>query len=785
MKKLHLICNAHLDPIWQWTWDEGISSVVATFKSAVDLAQDFDYIFCHGESLLYEALEKNAPEVFEKVRQLVACGKWRITSGWYLQPDCNMPSGESIVRQIKVGNKYFAEKFGIQQPSVATSFDAFGHNVGLVQILAKCGYKGYMVCRPKAFQFDYPGKFFKWVGNDGSSVIATFIDSYNSLLGKAVEKIKYETTLSQDVDYILWGVGNHGGGPSRKDLADIQALQVDGVEYVHSYPEKLFADNIKISGEVRRSLTPAMPGCYSSMARVKQAHREAENLFYSTEKMLAIAKLNGFEYDDEMLCQAQKKLLLAQFHDTLPGTVVVDGEKEGVELLSFSKKVSKDYRTNAFLHLVIGQQKAGTGEYPIFVFNYMPYQVETPLEAEISLADTNWSEEYVYQPQVFDEDGNLLVSQQIKEESTINLDWRKKVVFFGKLKPLSITRFTIKTQKVALAQSKRLLGQEINLDDFLQNSNSLLKQPLQMEMYDDSADPWGMSGSELHCMGNNPKRFRSMTRQEASAFCGVADIAPVHVVEDGNVVTCVEQCLTQGNTNAVIQYKTYKNQPYTDVKVTVEFADKNKLVRLKIPANKGVTVGDGMYVVEQKTDGEITFQKWVGKRDEKGNVFAVINDCLYAGKFDDEFLYLTLIRGAGYCFHPILERDLYPQDRYLPRIDCGRYEFNLRLFSGNVQQVCKEAELFNQKPYAINVFPTGNSNKNGLNVSVDNDVVLSVCKDIDSGLLVRLFNPADHDVTTTLCIANSKQSVQMGKGEIVSVVFNDGQFTIYHDEIVL
>lgn len=92
MKKLHLICNAHLDPIWQWTWDEGLSAVIATFKSAADLADEFDYIFCHGEALLYETIENNAPDLFARIQKLVKEGKWHISGGWYLQPDCLMPS---------------------------------------------------------------------------------------------------------------------------------------------------------------------------------------------------------------------------------------------------------------------------------------------------------------------------------------------------------------------------------------------------------------------------------------------------------------------------------------------------------------------------------------------------------------------------------------------------------------------------------------------------------------------------------------------------------------------
>ena len=101
MRKIHLICNAHIDPIWQWDWEEGAAATLSTFRSACDLAEKYDYIFCHNEVTVYKYIEEYAPELFTRIKALIKKGKWHIMGGWYLQPDCNMPSGESFVRQIK------------------------------------------------------------------------------------------------------------------------------------------------------------------------------------------------------------------------------------------------------------------------------------------------------------------------------------------------------------------------------------------------------------------------------------------------------------------------------------------------------------------------------------------------------------------------------------------------------------------------------------------------------------------------------------------------------------
>ncbi len=808
MKKLHLICNAHIDPIWQWTWDEGIATALSTFKSAADLADEFDYIFCHNEALLYEAIERYVPDLFERIKVLVKKGKWHITGGWYLQPDCLMPAGETLVRHIDTGKRYFKEKFGIE-PTVAVNYDSFGHSVGLVQILAKNGYNGYIHCRPVGGeQFDYPSKFYRWVGPDGSFVdVANESNFYSARLGHAVEKINgyLEGTSSlstvgtpiagagndeADVDLVLWGVGNHGGGPSRKDLRDIAELAGFGKNIKHSTPEAVFADaDLHIKNTVERSLVTCMPGCYSSMARVKQGYRRCENMFYGTEKMLSIMAMNGGRVDFGELKTAEKRMLLATFHDILPGSCVEDGEREGLVLLNSAERTLRDDRTAALLYLCVNEPVAARGEFPVFVFNYMPSEIETTVEVEFMLADQNWDDTVCSEPKIYDADGNELPCQQIKEESTFSLDWRKKIVFTAKLSPLGITRFSIKPNVVpAYSRASAPVG---SLSDALAQ-NAFVPSPVGFEMYDDTADPWAMSNAELLSLGKDPRDFRLMTPAETGTFFGVKEErSPINRVEHGCIYDAVEACYTLDHSSAVVQYKLYKTMPYVDLKVTVEFAEKNKLVRLRLPIPAdmlgGVTVGDGPFVWEEKPNhGEITFQKWVGVKNSDGQIYAVINDGVYAGKVEGGYIYLTLLRGAGYCFHPIADRELYPTDRYLPRIDSGRYVYNLRILRGTVTEVFKMAELFNQPPYAVNVFPIGGERKLGKGISVEGDIITTtVHPREDGGYTLRFYNPAQARTDFTVNVADSTAKLTAAPHAVVTAVYCDGKITEYKDSMPL
>ena len=113
-KRVHLICNAHIDPVWQWNWAEGVGAAISTYRTAARFCKEFGgFVFNHNEALLYEWIEEYDPVLFADIKELVKQGKWNVMGGWYLQPDCNMPSGEAFVRQIELGHRYFQEKFGV------------------------------------------------------------------------------------------------------------------------------------------------------------------------------------------------------------------------------------------------------------------------------------------------------------------------------------------------------------------------------------------------------------------------------------------------------------------------------------------------------------------------------------------------------------------------------------------------------------------------------------------------------------------------------------------------
>ena len=811
MKELHLVCNAHIDPVWQWEWEEGIAAAFSTFNSAANLADKYDYIFCHNEAILYQYIEKYAPVLFEKIRRLVKIGKWRIIGGWYLQPDCTMLSGESFVRQIGYGKRYFKEKFGAE-PKVALNVDSFGHTRGLVQILVKTGYTGYFHCRPNNSQFPLPCGEYLWKGFDDSLIKVARRFDYSSALGKVDKKLQtYLRTDGQDDTVMLgssentekvevgdyqvmfWGVGNHGGGPSDNDLAYLKtaAESSKDVKILHSTPESFF-EKINPTLIVDRSLYISMPGCYTSMSTVKHKHREVENLLYSTEKMASICALNGLaEYPSEGFKTACEDLMTAQFHDTLPGTVIEKGEQNALMLLEHAKEELVKIRTQCFFAFTVNQKRADNGEYPIFVYNFSPYKRFTSVEVEFSLADQNWSDKFgvvrVYR-------GNEEIAcQQIKEDSNLTgLDWRKKIVFDAYLEPLSINRFNliisfehvkkvVPEQKFSYSDEQKTIdiGSDGLLKSYRANGVDYIDNGFGLYAYEDNSDPWGMCAEYQKSVGKNAVPFTPLTEEECAAFCNDENAKNnVRVIEDGKIIKRIESYFKYNDSFARLEYTIYKNHPYTDIKVDLYNIEKDKMIRLHFPIKPRAEklFGDTAFGTDELfVDGrENVAQKFVYIKS--GNeYFAVINDGTYGSNFVDGTFCQSLLRSAAYCAHPLPDRPLLSTDRYTERIDMGKRSFSFRIFGGKDPDcIPKLAQEFAERPFALNLFPLGDDNQAYKTVRLSNDNIILVTlkkSEEENGFIIRLQNNSSKEQYSSIKIFDIEKELHFLKYEVKTLLY--------------
>ena len=795
MKQLHLICNAHLDPDWQWDWNEGATAALATFYSAVDIAEEYDYIFCHNEALLYEYVEQYDPALFERIKELVRAGKWHIMGGWYVQPDCNIPSGEGFVRQIESGLTYFKEKFGVR-PTVAVNFDSFGHTQGLVQILSKCGYNGYIFCRPMSWIFDLPAMHFDWKGLDGSSVhAARFQDDtiYCSELGNAVNAIKRKMKPweSEDVAFALWGVGNHGGGASRKDLAEIKAFaeeqQANGVTIVHSTPEAFFAAS-EPSVSYNEALQPCFVKCYTSIARLKRRYAELENKLLTTEKICAYASAEGaYDYDFDAFADAQKKMAMVQFHDVLSGTCIIEGEKSSMQKMDYALELLDKEFAKAFMALAKDYEKAVLGRYPIFVYNPSPVAEEAIFTGDFFLLDGIVSDTEGYEFTVT-RDGVEVPFQVVKESSCINMDRSKRLAIKTMLNPLSMTRVDVEVRRgkknlfdrTPQTEFESKQGTKVVFDPesgaltsyTVDGTEYLRGAAFTPVVYDDNPDPWGW-------------HMRTVGKNYTYANCKTS----LRVVERGDLLTTVESIYDTGKSDIRVAYTLYKDFNYIDVTVDAYWNDESKGLKLEIPvAEIGRFLGQTAFGTQiYTTDLEECSQRFVGVT-VGDKVLTVFKDGTYGCSVENGKLYITLLNGSVYCAHPVDRLPIIDEERFNKYIDLGRHEFTFRL------EICEECDLdrkavaFTQKPYALNFYPHGTGKRYDAPAVTlsDEAITLSCFRKVDAETyMVRLYNGSEADKTCTCTVFDKSRDLSFGKFEVKTLLYHDGELTEQRSMLVL
>ncbi len=801
MKRIHLVCNAHIDPVWLWEWPEGAAEALSTFRTAAGFCESTDgFVFCHNEALLYQWIEEYEPELFERIRALVWAKKWNILGGWFLQPDCNMPSGESFIRQILLGKLYFRDRFGVD-PKTAANLDPFGHTRGLVQILAKSGYTSYLFCRPDPKSAPLPADAFVWTGLDGSEVMAARADAhYNSAGGGARAKVEAWMAAHPDrpLSLLLWGIGDHGGGASRKDLEDLKELAAGetGFEIRHSTAEAYFADLAPEKGglpRIDRDLNPWAPGCYTTMARVKQGHRRLENELYSAEKTASAAAFQGLmKYPATELADAVRDLAFSEFHDILPGSSIGPGEEGALRLIGHGLEILSRVKARAFFALASGEPPAGEGEIPILVHNPHPHPIRGWVECEFEDHEPNFSGGYLL-PRVYKKNKPLL-SQPEQELSHLSLEWRKKVVFEAELEPGRMNRFACRLEKVDVKPSIgleeaggefRFATKELEvivnaatglIDRCIIRGVDFLKpgavRPLVVR---DNADPWGMN---VRAFRDVVGAFELMCPDDGTKLSGVsaALLPSVRVIEDGPVRTIIESLFSWGHSQLVLRIKLPKRGTEIELEVRVFWNEKDRMLKLALPLpfpGARILGQTACGVADLPANGdEAVSQKWLAVVSDAGNAaFTVINDGTYGADFADGELRLSLLRSPAHAADPAGPFLPMAQDRFVPRIDQGERVFRFWINGGEAAErlaaVDREALAKNEAPMVLPFFPPGTGKKAKPFITLSDDrVQVMALKQAEKSkdLIIRLFEPTGTARTTELSLPALKARIEVSLG---------------------
>jgi alpha-mannosidase len=322
--------HAHIDTAWLWPIAETYRKTVRTFSSQTRYMEDYpEYRFACSQAQQYAWIRERNPDLWKRIRERVSSRQWVPVGGSWVEPDCNIPSGESLLRQFIYGQRFFEEEFGIRCREF-WSPDAFGYCGQLPQLLRLAGMTRFMTQKLSWSRFNPPEHHtFTWQGDDGSEVLAHFLpaDTYNSEatipeLVKAGRDFKDHD--SSGASLYLFGYGDGGGGPTRTMLETLRrAADLQGVPRTRQTPPREFYETLEAEKAARPVAVGELyfeyhRGVYTTQAAVKRMNRRCEQLLHDAEFVTAARG----EYPRDELDRLWKLLLLQQFHDILPGSSI-------------------------------------------------------------------------------------------------------------------------------------------------------------------------------------------------------------------------------------------------------------------------------------------------------------------------------------------------------------------------------------------------------------------------------------------------------------------------------
>jgi alpha-mannosidase len=778
-KKLHMIGNAHIDPVWLWQWQEGFHEVKATFRSALDRMKEYDdFVFVASSAVFYSWVEQSDPAMFNEICQRVQEGRWRIVGGWWVEPDCNIPSGESFARHALYSQRYFKEKFGVTA-TVGFAVDSFGHNAMLPQLLQKGGLPYYVFMRPMPFEKGLPASLFWWEADDGSRVLTLRLPFEYLSWGKDVEehvrRCADEMKAPQDEFVCFYGVGNHGGGPTKENIECIRRLNADpGLpELAFSGLEEYFAAAVKKGWSlpvVHTDLQHHSSGCYAAHSGVKRLNRLAENRLAAAEKWsLAAAWTTGQPYPGG-LDHAWKNVLFNQFHDIMAGTSLEAGYEDARDSSGEALAIA-DRALNLALQSFAWRVRIAPSEgmRPLVVFNSLTW----PVQSNIEIESNSWKPGAV----LLDDQDQVIPHQAVQSTTSTG---RVRLCFNADLPGLGYRTYRLfpalpegiapAPAPVEVTATDHSLENEVLRLEFDPETgciSSLFDKTSGVQVFagpaarpvviDDPTDTWS----------HNVFKFDK----------ALGDFKPTRIflAEHGPAKSVIRVTSEWGASKLVQDFAMVPGQARVEVTAIVDWREQFKMLKLRFPVNvkfMRVTHEIPYGTIERFANGEEeTAQSWVDvsgvSRDREIRCgFSLLNDSKYSLDVNVRDIGLTVLRSPAYANH--MPSVLKPGGQYT-FIDNGiqTFKYTLLPHSGGWDQAGtpRRAAELNQRPVAMfaTYHPDGDLPQSASFIQVEPaNVLVSVLKQAEDGadLILRAYETDKTPAHARICLDGWKRVIE-------------------------
>jgi alpha-mannosidase len=702
--KVDLDGNSHIDAAWLWPRSETIDVVRRTFTTALQLMNEYpDYVYTQSAAQYNEWMKDKYPDLDAQIKQRVKEGRWELVGGMWIEPDLNLPGGESLVRQLLVGQRYFQKEFGVTA-RIGWNPDSFGYNWQLPQIYKRSGMD-YFVTQKMHWNDtnQLPFRLFWWESPDGSKVLTYFPTDYvhdnvnpTRISADFAESAERNPGTTEHLD--LYGIGDHGGGPTRDMLDQADHWIAAGKQGDAAVPTMRYSTAQHYFDDVEKNLNPdsrtwdydsiakgytapaasatggvGIPtwkdelyfeyhrGVYTTQAAHKRNMRRSETATLDAEKLASFAWLDGEKYPNDLLTDNWKKITFNQFHDLAAGSGIAviyrDAQDDYNQVFDADRNIDE-----AALKTIDARidTRVASGV-PVLVFNSMAWPRSETVELKVQLPEDAKG------VRLLDAKGAAVLSQVISKDAATH-----EFTVLARVLDVPALGYTVLRAEAADAEAKTdsegLMLHERAGSFALENGHlsleidkktgcitSLVSRETKAEFLAANA-----CGNQLQTFVDKPKQYDAWNIDPGTldgTMTPISAVDSIAVVADGPLRKTIRIARSWSKSHFVQDISLDAGADTVSVANDVDWHEQHVLLKAAFPlaASSGKATFEIPYgSIErtttrnnswEKAQFEVPAMRWADLGDERQG-FSLINDSKYGYDALGNTLRLTLLRSA-------------------------------------------------------------------------------------------------------------------------------------------
>jgi alpha-mannosidase len=667
----HSIGHTHIDVAWLWRLKHTREKSARSFSTVLRLMEKYpEYVFLQSQPQLYEYIKHDYPEIYEKMKERIADGRWEADGGMWLEADCNIPSGESLVRQLLIGNHFLREEFNKESEFLWLP-DVFGYSWALPQILKKSGIKTFMTTKISWSQFNrMPHDTFMWRGIDGSEILTHFITTtepwpesryytYNGFMTPQVVQESWDAYKDKHINQDLllsYGYGDGGGGVNREMLEMRRRIdKIPGLPHAKpssasNYFKKLHK-TIKETNEYVHTWDGELylefhRGTYTSQAFMKRMNRKLELLYRESEWLSVLSSIQQktfSDYPQDKLMEGWKIILRNQFHDIIPGSSIREVYDDAKQEYKVAENIGRDIWKNASTSIV-----HSADNYTWTVYNSGPWKRNDVIFIlnHNDLGEGRWFDnegrEFTAQ---YTEDGWYVQMENLPEMGYMTLEFKPERIDKPQNEPFTFTESGVQSPFYNIKWNGK--GQLTSIYDRENEREVLVENAL---------------GNVLQVFEDKPMMFDAWDidifyQQKMEE---ITSLQSIKLIEKGNVQAKIRFVWEYGASVIEQDLIVYENNRRIDFKTRIDWHEQQRLLKVAFPvdirsteATYDIQFGNVKRPTHWNTSWDYARFESVGHQwadlSEGGYGVSLLNDCKYGYDIKDHVMRLSLLKSP---IHP-------------------------------------------------------------------------------------------------------------------------------------